>query len=156
MDSQLRSSLMVVKWLPDGRNFGEVMIADGFAHEYMYNLPYAYLDTFRAAEETAIVNQVGLWSPATCAGDTAQSADMVVVAPPVEPAPAPVQPTGFDPTKYIGQGDRYNCSAFASQAEAQSVLRADPRDPNKLDADRDGIACESNRAPRDQVPVSHP
>jgi hypothetical protein len=33
------------------------------------------------------------------------------------------------------------------------VLRADPNDPNRLDADRDGIACESNRTPRDLVPV---
>ena len=33
-------------------------------------------------------------------------------------------------------------------------LRADPRDPNRLDGnDNDGLACESNRAPRDLVPV---
>ncbi len=74
-----------------------------------------------------------------------------VTTAPVAIAPAPL--AGFDPTRYIGQGDRYNCSDFASQAQAQAVLRADPRDPNRLDADRDGIACESNRAPFDRVPV---
>jgi hypothetical protein len=28
-------------------------------------------------------------------------------------------------------------------------LRADPADPNRLDADKDGIACESNGLPFD-------
>jgi endonuclease YncB( thermonuclease family) len=150
--------LLAYVWLADGRNFGQVMIADGFAHEYTYNLPYAYLDAFTAAQDTAIANQVGLWSLATCAGDTEQSAGNVAIVPPVAPesAFAPVLPTGFDPTKYIGQGDRYNCPAFASQADAQAVLRADPRDPNKLDADRDGIACESNARPKDVVAVPRP
>jgi hypothetical protein len=60
---------------------------------------------------------------------------------------------GFDATRYIGQGDRYNCDDFTSQAQAQAVLRAAPADPNRLDADRDGIACESNKAPYDRVPV---
>ena len=61
---------------------------------------------------------------------------------------------GFDPTNYIGQGDAFNCNAFASQAQAQAVLRADPGDPNRLDGDRDGRACENNRVPRDLTPVA--
>jgi hypothetical protein len=36
-----------------------------------------------------------------------------------------------------------NCSDFSTQADAQSVLDADPSDPNHLDADHDGIACEN-------------
>lgn len=59
----------------------------------------------------------------------------------------------FDPSPYIGQGDAFNCGHFASQAEAQTVLRADPGDPNRLDADRDGVACERNRPPHDSEPV---
>ena len=35
-----------------------------------------------------------------------------------------------------------NCDDFATQEEAQAVLDADPSDPNGLDADDDGIACE--------------
>ena len=61
--------------------------------------------------------------------------------------------SGFNARNYIGHGDAYNCGDFASQAQAQAVLRADPRDPNRLDADNDGIACESNRNPKDLVPV---
>ena len=62
--------------------------------------------------------------------------------------------SGFDPSFYVGKGDAFNCADFASQADAQAVLRLDPTDPNRLDADRDGIACESNRVPRDLVPVA--
>jgi len=61
---------------------------------------------------------------------------------------------GFGPQAYLGQADRYDCASFQSQAEAQAVLRADPTDPNRLDPDRDGIACESSPAPRDLVRVS--
>lgn len=68
-------------------------------------------------------------------------------------APPPASP-GFRPWEYLDAGDAFNCPAFASQADAQAVLRADPSDPNNLDTDKDGIACESNRAPRDTVPVA--
>lgn len=36
----------------------------------------------------------------------------------------------------------FDCSDFANQEEAQSVLDLDRSDPSGLDADRDGIACE--------------
>lgn len=61
---------------------------------------------------------------------------------------------GFDASAYIGQGDAFNCKDFISQADAQAVLRADPTDPNKLDQGGiPGVACESNRAPKDDVPA---
>ena len=47
--------------------------------------------------------------------------------------------TGATCAQYQGHLD---CADFASQAEAQAVLDADPSDPNGLDADNDGIACE--------------
>ncbi len=37
-----------------------------------------------------------------------------------------------------------NCSDFATQADAQKVLKAFPGDPFKLDRNKDGIACEKN------------
>jgi hypothetical protein len=36
-----------------------------------------------------------------------------------------------------------NCADFATQAEAQAVYEQDTSDPNNLDADDDGIACEA-------------
>jgi hypothetical protein len=36
-----------------------------------------------------------------------------------------------------------DCSDFATQAEAQAAYNQDPSDPNGLDRDNDGVACES-------------
>ena len=36
-----------------------------------------------------------------------------------------------------------DCSDFATQAEAQASLNSTPGDPNDLDADDDGVACET-------------
>lgn len=59
----------------------------------------------------------------------------------------------IDTSPYLGQGDKYDCANFASQAEAQAVLRADPSDPNKLDPNKTGIACRDNPEPFDLDPV---
>ena len=40
-------------------------------------------------------------------------------------------------------GEDATCSDFVNQAAAQTALDADPRDPNGLDLDLDGIACET-------------
>ncbi len=36
-----------------------------------------------------------------------------------------------------------DCGDFTTQGDAQAVLSADPSDPNGLDGDSDGVACES-------------
>jgi LPXTG-motif cell wall-anchored protein len=43
----------------------------------------------------------------------------------------------------IAQANDQDCGDFASQAEAQAHLEADPSDPDNLDADDDGQACEN-------------
>lgn len=49
-----------------------------------------------------------------------------------------------DPPPSAGAGvDLLNCADFVYQEDAQAVLDADRSDPNRLDADHDGIACES-------------
>ncbi|MFF0162620.1 excalibur calcium-binding protein [Streptomyces sp. NPDC005263] len=44
-----------------------------------------------------------------------------------------------------------DCPDFTFQEEAQAVLNTDPSDPNRLDEDDDGIACEA--LPRRGAPV---
>lgn len=52
----------------------------------------------------------------------------------------------------------YTCADFQAQAQAQQVLRADLTDPNGLDPDHNGIACDSFAypagRPTDLTPVS--
>jgi hypothetical protein len=60
----------------------------------------------------------------------------------------------FVAAQYVAYGvDEFDCSAFASQADAQAVLRYSPQDPNVLDGDEDGIACPDLPAPKDLHPV---
>ena len=40
------------------------------------------------------------------------------------------------------EADSHNCSDYATQQEAQAALEANPSDPDGLDRDDDGIACE--------------
>ena len=70
-----------------------------------------------------------------------------------ESAPPPASP-GFYPSQYIGKETLYNCADLDGQDDAQAVLRADPSDPDGLDADNDGMACERNRVARDLDPVA--
>lgn len=159
------------------RHTNEELVKWGFAASTSYPPDVRYQRLFADLELAARVQRLGLWGqcssahaplptavpPAptaipTIAPPTATVRPAVPTAAPRQPtatvAPQPAAPTnGFDPRRYTGQGDRYNCADFASQAQAQAVLRADPRDPNRLDADKDGIACENNPAPRDLNPV---
>src|SRR4051812_19821496 len=56
-------------WLGDGRLFNQEMVAQGYAFEYTYNVPYKYQAAFREAERDAREAQRGLWSPEACAGE---------------------------------------------------------------------------------------
>ncbi|MDQ2654451.1 MAG: hypothetical protein M3Z20_15580 [Chloroflexota bacterium] len=86
-------------------------------------------------------------------------ASWLTVAPEAGSVPsAPVAPVGvatngsglqFGATPVPGtdatilDGEDATCSDFVNQAAAQHALDADPRDPNGLDLDLDGIACET-------------
>ena len=61
-------------FLVDGTLFNKYMIAEGYAHEYTYNLPYKYQNEFKAAQKRAREEKRGLWADDTCAGDTKKSA----------------------------------------------------------------------------------
>ena len=57
-------------YLEDGTLFDEFLIAQGYGHEYTYKTPYEYQSEFKAAQAKAQKEQLGLWSPTTCAGKT--------------------------------------------------------------------------------------
>ncbi len=59
------------------------------------------------------------------------------------PAPTAMPQGDFDAQQYVGKGDAFNCGDFEYQWQAQAVLEADKSDPNRLDRDKDGTACES-------------
>ena len=42
----------------------------------------------------------------------------------------------------VAQTDQYDCASFGSQQSAQAELERDPSDPNNLDTDGNGRACD--------------
>lgn len=62
------------------------------------------------------------------------------------PAPTPAEddtqpPPGME--GHLPYAADLDCGDFATQADAQFALESNPSDPNRLDGDDDGIACES-------------
>ena len=66
-------------FLEDGTNFNLLMVQEGYAYEYTYDLPYKYQTEFKNAQKQAEENKAGLWSPSACNGETNTSS----------PSPAP-------------------------------------------------------------------
>ena len=51
---------------PEGILVNEYMIAEGYGHEYTYNLPYKYQTEFKEAERKAREEKKGLWADDAC------------------------------------------------------------------------------------------
>ena len=118
-------------FLPSGTNFNEYMIAEGYGHEYTYNLPYAHQARFKAAEQRARAEKKGLWADEACAAESERTYRAVT------PAPAD--------GRYECSGNTYDCASFQTKAEAEAAFAAcggSANDVHYLDADEDGKVCE--------------
>jgi micrococcal nuclease len=54
---------------PEGALVNRYMIAEGYGHEYTYDIPYKYMDDFKSAEREAREKQKGLWASGVCNGN---------------------------------------------------------------------------------------
>lgn len=112
----------------DGENFNEGLLEEGYAR--LYESSFSQRETFETAEATARANETGLWNftgTQTTGLEPSGAENRHVSLPPLPP-----------------DGD-YDCRHFDSHTQAQAVLERDASDPHRLDADDDGIACESLR-----------
>jgi len=135
--------LLAYIFLEDGTNVNKLLIAEGYAHEYTYNLPYKYQSEFKQAESDARTNKRGLWADNAC---TTQETTTTV--------PVPV-------TKVVPQAQQSNCDSnysgacvpIASDVDCASGTGNGPAyvdgpvyivgtDIYGLDRDGDGVACE--------------
>jgi len=127
-------------YLPDGQLFNQLMIHDGYAYEYTYNVPYTYQDTFKNLQRAAQSHKRGLWAPDVCDNTTAentqaQNADM----------DTNVADALRDDRTECGF-NAYDCSDFTSQRSAQATFEycgGPNQDPHWLDGNEDGRACEN-------------
>lgn len=116
-------------WIDGGKtDFGKLMVGEGYAHEYTYNTLYKYQSVYKEAERGARAAKKGLWSDDACSSS-------------IQALPTPQN-------SIINTSDEdKDCSDFATHAEAQSYFESKGGSPSnnadRLDADGDGIACES-------------
>lgn len=119
-------------FLQDGTNFNQMMIAQGFAHEYTYgSKPYKYQLDFKNAQNAARVANLGLWNPNACSKSfQSQRLDY----------------KSAGSTQSAVSADK-DCRDFKTQAQAQEYFSSkngsSKNNVDGLDSDHDGIACES-------------
>jgi len=121
-------------WLPDGKMFNEVLVRGGYAQVATFPPNVKYVERFLAAQREARAEGAGLWGlPDNKLCQLADRGNGIGGGCAAESTPTA--------TPSLSSNDR-DCSDFASQPEAQEVLEDDPSDPNGLDGDSDGVACE--------------
>jgi micrococcal nuclease len=136
--------LLAYVYLPDGKMFNETLVEEGYAQVATFPPNVRYVDRFLQAQREARGANRGLWGLSEgelcqqadrgngigggCSGSGSDSQSTY------EPGSAEGEASGED-------GD-LDCADFATHEEAQRVLLQDPRDPNYLDGDDDGVACE--------------
>ena len=125
-------------FLEDGANFNEILIAEGYAFEYTYNLPYKYQEAFMEAEKQAELNQKGLWASGAC-DDGIEVLD-TSVSPESEVIPEPEVVPESTSTNY-SCGISKNCGDMSSCEEAYFYLNVCGE--GGKDRDNDGVPCES-------------
>ncbi len=60
--------LLAYVYLEDGQMINRKMVAEGYAYEYTYLMPYRYQGEFRDLQRLAQSAKRGLWAPDTCNG----------------------------------------------------------------------------------------
>lgn len=126
-------------YLEDGTNYNKYMIAEGYAHEYTYQVPYVYQAEFKAAEKSARENNRGLWSPSSCGGVTTSEA----------PAPSATQSTPVPAVSGNNCDPNYSpCIPLVSYdldcGDISTSVKVIGTDKHRFDREGDGYGCESN------------
>ena len=142
------SRLLRYVFLEDGTNFDKLMISEGYAYEYTYNLPYKYQADFKKAQKDAELTKKGLWADNVC----------VTLAPQVTPTTAvttggssntggttvntvaPTESSGGSRGSFTCAG-KTKCGEMATCEEAKFYLTS--CGVSRLDGDHDGVPCES-------------
>ncbi len=139
--------------------FNETLLREGYAQVATFPPNIKYVDLFLAAQEEARATGAGLWGLSaeelarqTDRGNGIGGGGCVQEAPPPPPSPPPEIPSAPEvgpdpvpslPSPPLPKGGDLDCRDFTTQAEAQAFLL--PGDPHRLDADNDGLACETLR-----------
>lgn len=135
-DKDKYNRLLRYIYLEDGTSFNKLMIEEGYAFEYTYNIPYKYQTEFKKAQKDAELNKKGLWGDGACITPTAITQQNII------------QPSQtIKPTTNIQTSKPYSCNSCKRCTEMSSCEEAlfyfNSCNCYSLDGDSDGTPCES-------------
>ncbi|WP_166626761.1 thermonuclease family protein [Jeotgalicoccus sp. S0W5] len=132
-------------------NVHEVLLEEGLARVgYIYE-QQKYLDEFRAAEQIAKDQQIGIWSISGYVnedgeGFNSESKEEIVSEPAIESSPSYSESTTNNattaPPAETGGGQFFNNCDELRTVYPEGVSSSDPAYQLKMDRDKDGWACE--------------
>ena len=131
-------------FLKNGTDYGKMMISEGFAHEYTYQIPYKYQKEYKEAENQAREGKRGFWADGACVAPTLIPTSIPPTQIYYSPTPIPQTQIYVPPAQNNSSGFTCNCSkgcdAMASCEEAYYQLRT--CGCSQRDGDSDGVPCE--------------
>src|SRR5829696_417726 len=133
--------LLAYVYLPDGQMFNETLLREGYAQVATFPPNVKYVDRFLEAQREARAANRGLWG--LSAAELCQQTDRnngIGGGCSGSEAESPAASQSASPES--GADSNLDCASFGTHPEAQRVLEQDPSDPNYLDGDGDGVACE--------------
>jgi micrococcal nuclease len=145
--------LLAYVYLPDGSMFNETLLREGYAQVATFPPNVKYVDRFLEAQREARAANRGLWG--LSAGELCQQTDRGNGIGGGCSGSETASPAASQSASPGSEADRnLDCASFQTHEEAQRVLEQDPSDPNYLDGDGDGVACEDlpKSQPDDQPP----
>jgi micrococcal nuclease len=133
--------LLAYVYLPDGQMFNKTLVEEGYAQVATFPPNVKNQERFLEAQREARAANRGLWG--LSAGEQCQQTDRdngigggCSGSEPESPASSQSARSGS------GVDSNLDCASFKTHEEAQRVFEQDPSDPNYLDGDGDGVACE--------------
>jgi len=102
----------------DGYFFNLNMIADGYANEYTYQVPYQFSEEFKAAESSAVKDELGLFGQAC---ECAEQKDDELSRSCIACNKAEVTLINYDCSEYKKEIDDSNCANLCPQSESPIV-----------------------------------
>jgi micrococcal nuclease len=133
--------LLAYVYLPDGQMFNEKILEEGYAQVATFPPNVKYQERFLEAQREAREANRGLWG--LSAAELCQQTDRdngIGGGCSGSEAESPAASQSASPES--GADSNLDCASFETHEQAQRVLEQDPSDPNYLDGDGDGVACE--------------
>jgi micrococcal nuclease len=156
------SRLLAYVTLPDGRDFGRVLIRGGFGRVYIFARPFKRVPAYNAAELAAKEGRLGFWSacgvpPGTTGTTTTATTTVATTSTTTTTSSTTTTATTTTTTTSSNCHPSYpdfcipspppdlDCGSAYLAGRKRFTVRHDvaSADPHRFDGDKDGVGCES-------------